>query len=35
MVTQEDLAERYQLAQKMFPSGKSKGGESELFAAML
>jgi type IV secretory pathway TraG/TraD family ATPase VirD4 len=35
LVTQEDLAARYQLAQKMFPSGKSKGDESELFAAML
>jgi type IV secretory pathway TraG/TraD family ATPase VirD4 len=34
-VTQEDLTARYQLAQKMFPSGKNKGDESELFAAML
>jgi hypothetical protein len=35
MVTQEDLSARYQLAQKMFPSGKNQGDESELFAAML
>ena len=34
-VTQEDLTARYQLAQKMFPSGKSKDEDSELFAAML
>ncbi|MGK7874471.1 MAG: type IV secretory system conjugative DNA transfer family protein [Xenococcaceae cyanobacterium] len=34
-VTQEDLAARYQLAQKMFPSGKGNDDESELFAAML
>jgi type IV secretory pathway TraG/TraD family ATPase VirD4 len=34
-VTQKDLTARYQLAEKMFPSGKSKGDESELFAAML
>lgn len=34
-VTQEDLAARYQLAEKIFPSGKNNGDESELFAAML
>ncbi|MFY7885428.1 MAG: hypothetical protein ACOVOV_11370 [Dolichospermum sp.] len=34
-VTQEDLTARYQLAERMFPSGKSNGDESELFAAML
>ncbi|WP_013321064.1 type IV secretory system conjugative DNA transfer family protein [Gloeothece verrucosa] len=34
-ITGEDLAARYQLAQKMFPGGKNKGEESELFAAML
>jgi hypothetical protein len=29
------LAARYQLSEKMFPSGKNNGDESELFAAML
>jgi type IV secretory pathway TraG/TraD family ATPase VirD4 len=34
-VTGEDLMARYQLAQKMFPTGKGNGNDSELFAALL
>jgi type IV secretory pathway TraG/TraD family ATPase VirD4 len=34
-VTGEDLMARYQLAQKMFPTGKGNGDDSELFAALL
>jgi type IV secretory pathway TraG/TraD family ATPase VirD4 len=34
-VTGEDLTARYQLAQKMFPTGKGNGDDSELFAALL
>jgi hypothetical protein len=33
-VTQEDLAARYSLAERMFPRGKDDGN-SQLFAAML
>jgi hypothetical protein len=34
-ITPEDLGLRYQLAEQMFPSGKGRIEESELFAAML